>query len=126
MYAFSCTAPFVQLAGVTALQGNQEELHNMVREFRKRRDAIVHGMNTIPGFSCQMPEGAFYVWPNISETGMTSQEMADHLLYEAGVACLPGNGFGHNGEGYLRFSYATSVENIREAIDKMKESLIAV
>jgi aspartate/methionine/tyrosine aminotransferase len=123
MYAFSCTAPFVQQAGVTALEGKQDDLYRMVKEFHKRRDTIVKGLNEIPGFSCQMPEGAFYAWPNISGTGLNSQEIADFLLDKAGVACLPGNGFGRNGEGYLRFSYATSIETIREGIERIKEAI---
>ncbi|MHA1943227.1 MAG: pyridoxal phosphate-dependent aminotransferase [Candidatus Thorarchaeota archaeon] len=114
--AFSCTPEFVQRAGIAALTGSQEELLEMIRTFKKRRDAIVAGLNTIPGFTCKMPEGAFYAWPNITETGMSSQEMTTLLLQDAGVACLPGTDFGLGGEGYLRFSYATSLETISEAI----------
>jgi aspartate/methionine/tyrosine aminotransferase len=120
--SISCTTSFVQKAGITALRGNQADLFNMMEAFRKRRDAIVKGLNEIKNFSCLTPQGAFYAFPNIKKTGMTSQEVADHLLYEAGVACLPGTAFGENGEGYLRFSYATSIETINIAIGKIKES----
>ena len=120
--ALSCTTSFVQKAGITALKGDQEPLFEMMRQFRIRRDAIVKGLNSVPNFSCLTPEGAFYTFPNIKKTGMTSREMADHLLYEAGVCCLPGSSFGPSGEGYIRFSYATSVEIINEAVQKIKES----
>ncbi len=120
--ALSCTTSFVQKAGITALKGDQEPLFEMMRQFRIRRDAILKGLNSIPHFSCLTPEGAFYTFPNIKKTGMTSREMADHLLYEAGVCCLPGSSFGPSGEGYIRFSYATSVEIIKDAVQKIKES----
>ncbi|MHA1954144.1 MAG: pyridoxal phosphate-dependent aminotransferase [Candidatus Heimdallarchaeaceae archaeon] len=120
--ALSCTTSFVQKAGITALRGDQEPLFEMMRHFRIRRDAIVKGLNSINNFSCLTPEGAFYTFPNIKKTGMTSREMADHLLYKAGICCLPGSSFGPNGEGYIRFSYATSVEIINEAVQKIKES----
>jgi aspartate/methionine/tyrosine aminotransferase len=120
--ALSCTTSFVQKAGISALKGNQEPLVKMMKAFRERRDAIVRGLNEIPNFSCLTPQGAFYTFPNIKKTGMTSREMADHLLYNAGVCCLPGSAFGPNGEGYIRFSYATSVETINQAITQIKES----
>ncbi|NPD89524.1 MAG: pyridoxal phosphate-dependent aminotransferase [Asgard group archaeon] len=120
--ALSCTTSFVQKAGITALKGDQEPLFEMMRQFRIRRDAIVKGLNSIPNFSCLTPEGAFYTFPNIKKTDMTSRDVADHLLYEAGVCCLPGSSFGPSGEGYIRFSYATSVEIINEAVQKIKES----
>ena len=120
--ALSCTTSFVQKAGVSALKGDQEPLFEMMRYFRIRRDAIVKGLNSIPNFSCLIPEGAFYTFPNINKTGMTSREMADHLLYKAGVCCLPGSSFGPSGEGYIRFSYATSVEKINQAITQIRES----
>ena len=91
--------------------------------FRKRRDAIVEGLNEIPDISCLTPQGAFYTFPNIKNTGKSSKELADLLLTEAGVACLPGTIFGKHGEGYLRFSYATSVETIKKAISQIKEAL---
>ena len=118
--AFSCTPEFVQRAGIAALTGSQDELLEMTQTFRKRRDAVVEGLNTIPGFSCITPPGAFYAWPNITGTGLSSQEMATLLLQEAGVACLPGTDFGPDGEGYLRFSYASSLETISEAMGCMK------
>ena len=120
--ALSCTTSFVQKAGITALKGDQEPLKKMMQAFRERRDAIVEGLNSIPGFSCLTPQGAFYAFPNIKETGMNSRDMADHILYNAGVCCLPGSSFGDGGEGYLRFSYATSVETINKAISQIKES----
>jgi aspartate/methionine/tyrosine aminotransferase len=120
--AFSCTPEFVQRAGIAALTGSQDGLLKMRATFQKRRDALVKGLNAIPGFSCKMPPGAFYAWPNISETGMTSKDLASLLLQEAGVACLPGTDFGPGGENYLRFSYASSLETISEAVDCIKKS----
>ncbi|RLI61113.1 MAG: pyridoxal phosphate-dependent aminotransferase [Candidatus Asgardarchaeum californiense] len=122
--AISCTAAFTQWAGVEALLGDQSFINNMMRRFREKRDRIVNGLNSIPGFRCKEPKGAFYAFPNITETGMTSQECADHLLYKAGVAVLPGTAFGPYGEGYLRFSYATTLKNIDNAIEKIKKSLM--
>jgi aspartate/methionine/tyrosine aminotransferase len=121
----SCTATFVQKAGIAALTGPQNEVEAMVGEFRKRRDAIVQGLNELPGVSCRMPGGAFYVFPNITGTGVKSAELAKLMLEEAGVACLSGTAFGAYGEGYLRFSYANSLENIRAALGSMKEFLAA-
>ena len=120
--AVSCTAAFTQWAGVEALTGDQSFISEMMKRFKAKRDRIVKGLNSLPGFSCLSPKGAFYAFPNIKETGMTSQECADHLLYNAGVACLPGTAFGPYGEGYLRFSYATTLENIDKAIDKIEKS----
>ena len=120
--AVSCTAAFTQWAGVEALTGDQSFIPKMMARFKEKRDKIIEGLNTIPGFSCQVPKGAFYAFPNIKETGMTSQECADHLLYNAGVAALPGTAFGPYGEGYLRFSYATTLENIDAAIKEIKKS----
>ncbi len=116
----SCAPAFGQMALIEALKGPQNSVKKMVREFKKRRDAIVKGLNEIPGFSCQTPKGAFYVFPNITKTGMKSQELANMILYEAGVACLSGTCFGKYGEGYLRFSYANSLENINKAIERIK------
>ncbi len=112
----SCTASFVQRAGMAALTGPQGEMHAMVSEFKVRRDTIVHGLNQIPGIRCVMPKGAFYAFPNITGTGMKSKELATALLEEAGVAGLTGTSFGTFGEGYLRFSYANSLENIHTAL----------
>jgi aspartate/methionine/tyrosine aminotransferase len=119
----SCTATFVQKAGHAALAGNQAEVHAMVEEFRVRREVIVSGLNALPGVSCFMPRGAFYAFPNITGTGVKSGELAKLMLEEAGVACLSGTAFGSAGEGYLRFSYANSSENIRTALGWMSEFL---
>ncbi len=119
----SCTASFTQRAGLAALTGPQDEPERMVTEFRKRRDVFIAGLNSIPGFRCPVPEGAFYAFPKITGTGRSSKQLADELLYEAGVACLSGTSFGAYGEGYLRFSYANSLENLTEAVRRMKEFL---
>ncbi|MGB9610800.1 MAG: pyridoxal phosphate-dependent aminotransferase [Bryobacteraceae bacterium] len=111
----SCTASFTQRAALAALRGDQTPVEAMVAEFRRRRDAFVEKLNTIPGFRCSIPAGAFYAFPNIEETGWKSKPLADALLEEAGVACLSGTAFGCFGEGYLRFSYANSHENLMEA-----------
>ncbi len=116
----SCTASFSQIAAVEALVGSQEEVTTMVAEFKQRRDVIVEGLNAIPGIRCHKPLGAFYVFPNIAATGKSSRVIADLLLNEAGVACLSGTAFGVHGEGYLRFSYANSVENIRIALERIR------
>jgi len=115
----SCTASFTQRAGMAALAGPQDAVDTMVAEFRRRRDAIVTGLNRLPGFRCTVPSGAFYAFPNVSGTGLPSRELADLLLYEAGVACLSGTAFGAYGEGYLRFSYANSLENIEQALSRI-------
>jgi len=119
----SCTASFVQMAGAAALNGPQESVGLMVSEFKQRRDLIVAGLNALPGVTCVKPAGAFYVFPNITGTGMSSQELADLMLYEGGVALLAGTCFGAYGEGYLRLSYANSQENIRQALTRMKTTL---
>ena len=115
----SCTAAFTQTAGIEALSGPQESVEAMVAAFRRRRDLIVDGLNRIPGIRCLTPKGAFYVFPNIEGTGRHSQELADMLLYEAGVAALSGTCFGAYGEGFLRFSYANSEENLAKALDRI-------
>jgi len=115
----SCTSSFVQKAGIAALKGPQDSIHENMIEYRTRRDIIVKGLKEVKGFSCLNPQGAFYVFPNIIKTGMTSQECADHLLNH-GIACLPGTVFGSYGEGYLRFSYATSIETIKKGIELIK------
>ncbi len=119
----SCTAAATQWAGIEALTGPQDSVATMVQAFRERRDVIVEGLNGIPGITCVKPKGAFYVFPNITGTGMDSRSCADFFMQEAGVACLSGTGFGKYGEGYVRFSYANSVENIRKALDRMGEAL---
>jgi len=116
----SCTASMVQRAGLAALQGPQDAVDRMVAEFRGRRDAIVRGLNQIPGFSCTVPQGAFYVFPNVKGTGVSSRDLANMLLNDAGVACLSGTAFGSYGDGYLRFSYANSLENIEEALKRIR------
>ena len=115
----SCTASFSQIAGIEALRGPQESVDHMRDEFKKRRDVMVTGLNKITGFFCQLPHGAFYVFPNITQTGWPSKRLADALLDDAGVAALSGTAFGEFGEGYLRFSVANSVENIEKALDRV-------
>lgn len=116
----SCTATFTQRAGIAALEGPDDSVDAMLVEFRRRRDLIVQGLNAVPGIRCSMPTGAFYAFPNISETGIPSKELADLLLTEAGVACLSGTAFGRYGEGYLRFSYAASEGVIEEALERIR------
>ena len=115
----SCTASFTQIAGVEALRGSQKSVDAMRAEFKKRRDVMVAGLNKIKGFSCRVPHGAFYVFPNITKTGWPSKKLADALLEDAGVAGLSGTAFGDFGEGYLRFSVANSIENIQKALDRI-------
>jgi aspartate aminotransferase len=122
----SCTASFTQRAGIAALCGPQDEVEAMIREFRRRRDAFCEGLNRLPGFRANCPQGAFYAFPNIEATGMKSKELADALLDEAGVACLSGSSFGGYGEGFLRFSYANSLENLMEAVERMNSFLSRV
>ncbi len=117
----SCTASFTQRAGMAALSGPQASVTAMVAEFRKRRDAIVDGLNEIPGFRCEVPKGAFYAFPNVTGTGIDSARLADMILEEADVACLDGAGFGEYGKGFLRFSYANSLDNILEAIERIRK-----
>jgi aspartate aminotransferase len=119
----SCTASFTQLAGIAALQGDQTPVAAMVAEFKRRRDLIVDGLNTLPGVSCRSPKGAFYVFPNVKALKRPSAEVAEAILTEAGVAVLGGQAFGEYGEGYLRLSYANSAENIRKALDRMRPVL---
>jgi aspartate/methionine/tyrosine aminotransferase len=117
----SCTASFTQRAAIAALAGPQDPVARMVEEFRRRRDAFCRGLNLIPGFHCTVPGGAFYAFANVTATGMGSKPMADFLLNEAGVACLNGAAFGAYGEGYLRFSYANSLENLMEAVARIQK-----
>ena len=122
----SCTASFVQLAGVAALEGEQACVGRMVAEFRRRRDLIVDGLNRLPGVKCALPRGAFYVFPNITGTGRPSAEVAQRLLDEAGIAALSGTAFGSQGEGYLRLSYANSEANLRKALERMEPVLASM
>src|SRR5579872_2808083 len=121
----SCTASFTQRAGIAALTGPQDAVAVMVNEFRRRRDAFCAGLNALPGFRCAIPGGAFYAFPNISGTGLTSDALADGLLQEAGVACLSGTAFGAYGEGYIRFSIANSYENLMDAVERVRKFLIS-
>jgi aspartate/methionine/tyrosine aminotransferase len=117
----SCTASFTQVAGVEAIRGDQSSVDHMRDEFQRRRDVFVAGLNKIKGFSCRMPKGAFYVFPNVKETGWKSKPLADALLEQAGVAALSGTAFGAFGEGYLRFSVANSLENLQEALERIDQ-----
>jgi len=119
----SCTNAFAQAGAIAALTGPQDEPDRFRQEFIARRSLIVDGLNAIPGVTCVMPHGAFYAFPNMSSFGRTSSEIADHLLYDAGVCGLAGTAFGRHGEGYLRFSYANSRENIGRAVERIGESL---
>jgi aspartate aminotransferase len=117
----SCTATFTQRAALAALTGPQDCVTAMVAEFHKRRDAFCAALDTIPGWRCPMPGGAFYAWPDITGTGLSSKELADRLLNEAGVACLNGASFGNRGEGRIRFSYANSLDNLMEAVKRIRK-----
>jgi aspartate/methionine/tyrosine aminotransferase len=116
----SCNAGFTQIAGLEAIEGDQTSVDKMCAEFKRRRDQFVTRINKISGFSCRVPAGAFYVFPNIRQTGFTSKKLADALLEQAGVACLAGTAFGQFGEGYLRLSIANSSENLEKALDRIE------
>ena len=117
----SCTASFSQRAGIAAITGPQDDVVRMVEELHRRRDAICKGLNEVPGFRCAIPGGAFYAFANVEGTGMDSKDLADYLLYEAGVSCLDGRCFGDYGKGYIRFSYANSMANLMEAVARIKK-----
>jgi len=119
----SCTAAFTQIAGIEALRGPQTEPKKMVEEFRKRREVIVSGLDKITGITCRKPQGAFYVFPNVKKLGLQSKKLADFILEKAGVAVLSGTAFGAHGEGYLRLSFANSVENIEKAMKRISDAL---
>ena len=119
--SISCTASFTQVAGIEALRGDQSSVDKMNAEFKRRRDVFVAGLNKIKGFSCRLPKGAFYAFPNITKTGWASKQLADALLEQAGVACLSGTAFGEYGEGYLRFSIANSMENLNRALPRIED-----
>ena len=125
-HSVGCTATFTQFAGLEAVLGPQDKVEAIVAEFHRRRDLIVAGLNAIPGIRCPMPQGAFYAFPNVQAFGRSSNELADFLLEEAGVAVLPGTAFGRNGEGYLRLSYANSTANIEKALSQMAEALVSL
>jgi aspartate/methionine/tyrosine aminotransferase len=117
----SCAAAFTQMAAIEALSPRTDQyVQAMVGEFKRRRDVIVDGLNALPGFRCHKPIGAFYVFPNITGTGKNERELADRLLYEGGVALLAGTAFGQAGKGYLRLSFANSIEQIEEGVRRMK------
>jgi aspartate/methionine/tyrosine aminotransferase len=122
-HSIGSTAHFTQFAGLEAVTGPQEMVEVMVSEYQRRRNVIVDGLNTIPGFTCQKPQGAFYVFPNITRTGLGSTELANLILEKAGVALLPGNSFGKYGEGYLRLSYANSIENIEKGLERIRAAV---
>jgi aspartate/methionine/tyrosine aminotransferase len=122
-HSVGCTASFTQMAGLEAIQGDQEQVEAVVGEYRRRRDALVEGLNRLPGVRCRTPQGAFYLFPNITGLGRSSDWLAKYLLEQAGVALLPGTSFGQNGEGYLRLCFANSMENILAALERMKEVL---
>lgn len=119
----SCTCAFTQMAGMEALKGSQEEPARMVTAFKKRRGVIVSGLNNIDGVTCKKPPGAFYVFPNITSVGMNCRKLSDYLLNNAGVAVLPGTSFGQYGEGYLRLSFANSIEKIEKALNRISEAV---
>jgi aspartate/methionine/tyrosine aminotransferase len=122
----SCVNSAAQFAGIAALDGPQDSVGEMVAAFDARRHVIVDGLNGIDGMRCRTPGGAFYAFPNITGTGMSARELQTGLLEEAGIAAIAGTSFGAHGEGYLRFSYANSVENIRRALERMSEYLSTV
>ena len=119
----SCTSVFSQMAAIAALEGPQDSVAAMMEEFTKRRDLVVEGLNSLPGITCPVPKGAFYAFPNIRATGMSSQEFANKALYDAGVALLAGTAFGAFGDGYIRISFANSQENLLEAIERLRKIL---
>ena len=122
-HSLGSTAHFTQFAGLEAVRGPQDMVDAMVMEYQRRRDVIVAGLNAIPGITCRKPQGAFYAFPNIKGTGMTSSVLANRILEKGGVALLPGSAFGEFGEGYLRLSYATSIPTIEQGLDRIKSAL---
>lgn len=122
-HATGCPASFTQVAALEAIHGDQVQVDAVTTEYRRRRDVLVPRLNAIPGVQCRMPQGAFYVFPNVRAFGKSSNWLAEYLLEEAGVALLPGTAFGKNGEGYLRISFANSLENLLEAVERMAEAL---
>ena len=122
-HSVGCTASFTQYAGIEAMTGPQDQVERVRKEYQKRRDVIVAGLQEIPGISCQTPGGAFYVFPNVTALGKPVDELADYLLEEAGVAVLPGKAFGSLGEGYLRISYANSLANIQQGVEQIRQAL---
>jgi aspartate/methionine/tyrosine aminotransferase len=121
-HSVGCTASFTQIAGLEAIKGPQDQVEAVVGEYKRRRDALVAGLNAIPGVSCRTPQGAFYAFPNVTAFKRTSDWLAEYLLDEAGVALLPGTSFGEYGEGYLRLCFANSLENIQKALERLAEA----
>ena len=119
----SCVSPFIQKAGIEAIIGDQSEVVKMMDEYIKRRDILVDGLNSIHGIRCLKPGGAFYVFPNITGTGLTSEQFADLMLEKAGVALLPGTNFGEAGKGFVRLCYAVSLERIQEGIERIRKAV---
>ena len=119
----SCVSPFIQKAGIEAIIGNQKKIKQMMHAYQKRRDILVEGLNSIPNIECIKPQGAFYIFANIKNTGKSSEQISDFLLKDARVAVLPGTNFGEHGEGYIRLCYATNLENIKKGIDRIKKSM---
>jgi aspartate/methionine/tyrosine aminotransferase len=122
----SCVSPFIQKAGLEAITGDQSDTKAMMSEYRRRRDSVVESLNSIEGVACPVPRGSFYAFPDISAVGLSSQEFADKLLEEEGVALLPGTDFGANGEGHVRISFATSQENLNEGLSRIKRFALRV
>ena len=119
----SCVPPFIQKAGIEAIEGDQSLQKKMYEEYEIRRDLIVNGINSISGLSCVVPGGAFYVFVNIKKTGMTSESFCDYILEDSSVAILPGTSFGEFGEGFIRICYATSQNEIKNALERIKKSI---
>jgi len=122
-HSVGCPASFTQIAALEALRGDQAQVDEVVEKYRERRDVLVAGLNRIPGVRCQVPQGAFYAFPNVVAFGHSATWLADYLLENAGVAVLPGTAFGKNGEGYLRLCFATSVEQIKLAVERIASAL---
>lgn len=122
-HSVGCTASFTQIAGLEAIRGTQEPVEAVIREYRRRRDLLVAGLNSIPGINCRSPQGAFYAFPNVSALGKPVDWLAEYILEKAGVALLPGTSFGQNGEGYLRLCFANSMDNIQEALGRLAPAL---
>ncbi len=122
-HSVGCTASFTQIAGLEAIKGPQDQVEVVLEEYQRRRDVLVAGLSAIPGVSCRLPQGAFYVFPNVSALGKPVKWLADYLLEEAGVATLPGTAFGTNGEGYLRLCFANSMDNLKLALEQMRAAV---
>lgn len=119
----SCVPPFIQRAGIAAIQGDQTEIRKMMEIYKERRDVLVEGLNRLKGVTCLLNQGAFYVFPNIKKTGLTSEKFCDLMLEKARVALLPGTNFGAFGQGYIRLTYATGVDRIKEGLRRMEKIL---